>query len=340
MKKLLLKISILLAPIISFSQQKDSIFLFKGQILIGDIKDAQFGILTIDDIDLRLTKIKLYKIKVVKSVQRFRIETSDKKIYYGSLQASSKFGWCDIQISDSQKVSIPITDISTMIYLEKKFFKRLDGNVGGGFSFSKSSSIGQMNLNATVKYFTKSFQNELSLSSIGSIDSSKYSRDNENVELFTNYEFNSSWSAAGVLGYQRNLALSIARRYQEIVGAGNKLFLRETWQLLLLSGVAFNQEKSTAGVSSGTLLEIPVMLRFDFFKFTHPNIQISTSHTAFFSITESGRFRYTGNTSFSWEIIHDFSVTLTLYSNYDNKPPSSTADKTDYGVVMGISYKF
>jgi hypothetical protein len=160
------------------------------------------------------------------------------------------------------------------------------------------------------------------------------------VELFTNYDLGSSWFAAGLLGYQRNLELSIARRFQEMLGAGNKLFVRETWQLRLLSGLAFNQEKSTAGVSSGTLLEIPVMLRFDFFKYTHPNIQITTSHAGFFSITEKGRFRYGGNTTFSWEIVHDFYVTLNLYTNYDSKPPATSASNTDYGIVMGITYKF
>jgi hypothetical protein len=343
MKKLVFRILLLifiLSPKISFGQQRDSIFFYKGEILIGDIKQVQLGILTIDDIEIRLTQIKMYRIRSLRSVQRFRIETSDKQVYYGSLLPSSKDGWCDIRISDSEQVSIPIMNISTMIYLKRNFFKRLNGNIGGGFSFSKSSSLGQFNLNASVKYFTKSFQNQLSLSTLGSIDSSKYSRDNETIELLSNYDLSSSWLAQGVLGYQRNLELSISRRFQEMLGVGNKLLLHDTWRLLLVSGVAFNQEKSTADVSSGTLVEIPVVLRFDFFKYTHPNIQITTTHAGFFSITQAGRFRYSGSTYFSLEIVHDFYVTLTLYSNYDNKPPVATASNTDYGIVTGISYKF
>src|SRR5215831_12979314 len=115
MKKLLVKISLVIAPVISFSQQKDSIFLYKGQILIGDIKGVQLGILTIDDVEIRYTKVKLYKIKSLSSVHRFRIETSEKQVYYGTLLPSSKTAWCNIKISDTEKVAIPIMDISTMI---------------------------------------------------------------------------------------------------------------------------------------------------------------------------------------------------------------------------------
>jgi hypothetical protein len=66
MKKLLFQIfiaAIIFLPVSSLCQQKDSVFLFNGQILIGDIKRVELGILTIDDIDLKLQSIKLYKIK-------------------------------------------------------------------------------------------------------------------------------------------------------------------------------------------------------------------------------------------------------------------------------------
>ena len=322
------------------AQQRDSIFLNNGQVLIGDIKGIDLGVITIDDIDMKLINVKLYKIKRLKTAQSFRIETNNRLIYYGSLGPSSKNGWTEIELNDGKKIPLPLTDINSMVYLEKNFFKRLDGNVTFGFSFAKSSGIGQINLSSYVTYVTKKLENQLSVSMIGSIDSAKYSRDNENLELFSNYNINSSWFVAGQVAYQRNLELSIARRYQQMLGAGNKVFLEKTWQLLLISGLTFNQEKSTENVSSGLLLEVPLMLRFNFYKFQHPDIQISTSQTMYFGLTQAGRLRYNGSSNFSWQLVRNFYFTLNLYSSYDNQPPSNSSSKTDYGFAIGITYKF
>ncbi len=329
-----------LLPVIAWCQQRDSVFLKKGQVLIGDIKNVNYGKITIDDVDLNLISVKLYKIKQIKTNNLFKVTTDNKLVYIGTLNAGDRDGWTKIVTTDGKKVMLDVTTISTMISLEKQFFKRLDGNVGAGFSFSKSSAIGQVNLNSTISYITKNFENQFKASTIGSIDSSKYSRDNENVEIFSNYNLNSSWLAQGLVAYQRNLELSLARRFQEMIGAGNKVLVRNNMELLIISGLSFNQEKSTEDVKSGVLLEVPVIARFDFFNFQRPNIQISTSQTLFFGLTQKGRIRFSGSTDFSWELVHNFSFTLNLYNNFDNQPPPTSNSKTDFGVVMGLSYKF
>jgi alanine-alpha-ketoisovalerate/valine-pyruvate aminotransferase len=61
-----------------------------------------------------------------------------------------------------------------------------------------------------------------------------------------------------------------------------KLFVRDQLDLLATSGLAFNQEKSTAAPQR-LLLEIPVGTRFNFFKYQNPNIQITSTQTVFFS---------------------------------------------------------
>jgi hypothetical protein len=329
-----------LLSVIARCQQKDSIFLRNGQVLIGDIKNVKYGKITIDDVDLKLISVKLYKVKTIKSNNRLKITTDDKDVYIGTLTSDNRDGWTIIIASTGEKTALKITSISTIIFLEKEFFKRLDGNIGAGFSFTKSSGIGQVNLNTTISYVAKNFENQLKASTIGSIDSSKYSRDNENIEIYSQYDFTSSWLASGLLAYQRNLELSLARRFQEMIGGGNKLLVRSNLEFLVISGITFNQEKSTENVKSGLLLEVPIMARFNYFNFQHPNIQISTSQTLFFGLTQKGRVRFNGSTDFSWELVRDFSFTLNFYNNFDSRPPVTAPSKTDFGVVMGLSYKF
>jgi len=343
MKKSTLQIfiaAVIFLPLSCFCQQKDSVFLFNGQILIGDIKRVELGILTIDDIDLKLQNIKLYKIKQLKTTQQFKIETHGMQIYFGILTDDPKQGFTNIVLTDGERVPIQITDISEMIFLGKSFTRRLDGNVGAGFSYSKSSSIGQVNFNSSVSYITENLQNGLQASALYSLDSGKLSRDNENMRLLSYYDLSPQWIITGYVSYQRNLELSLARRFQEMLGAGYNIVYQQHLRVTGITGLAINQEKSKDDEKSGALYEIPVIFRLNFYKFRNPNMQISTTQSIFFSLSEKGRVRYDGNTNFSWELVKDFSFTVNMYNNFDSKPPPGSASRFDYGIVMGLSYKF
>jgi hypothetical protein len=339
MKKILSFILFLMCGYCVFSQELDTIHLYNGQILIGEIKGAKLGVITIDDKDLKFVKIKMYKIKhMVATRTQFRLQTNAKKFYYTTLQPSDQPGTVIIQ-DGIGSVTLHLSDISILLPIEQGFFKKLNGNFGMGFSFTKSSNIGQANLNSTMYYTTKKVDYQLSLSAIASIDSSKFSRDNENMELFASYAMTSSWFVSGSLNYQRNLELSLNRRYQELAGIGNKLVLNRTWQLWALSGLSLGQEKSTQGVESVTL-EVPFMLRFNFFKYQQINMQLYATQTFYVSLTDAGRVRYDGSLNYSHELVHNFYLTINFYSNYDSKPTDANSSTTDYGTSLSVSYKF
>jgi small nuclear ribonucleoprotein (snRNP)-like protein len=320
-------------------QTKDTIVFYNGQILVGDIRTGQFGEITINDVDLKLLQVKQHKIKTLTTDNRFRIETNDKREYIGKLEKANKDGWVNIILDEGDTLLVQIIDIGQIISIEKKFLEGLNGSLTAGFSYNKSSDIGQTNLSSTVHYATNKFDYALSVSMNGSIDSSKYSRDREDVGLFVARSLGPSWFAAAAFYYQRNLELSIARRYQQLIGGGNKIFVRQNWVLLLNSGLAFNEEKSTAGIASGLLLEIPIGIRFNFFKYRSPNLQISSTQTAYFSLSQSGRIRLSSSTSFSWELIKNFRLNINPYANYDNQPPEGNSN-FDYGISFGLSFTF
>jgi hypothetical protein len=323
-----------------FSQGKDSIILYKGQTLIGAIQGANLGAISIDDIDLKMLSIKLYKIRKLKIIERFKIETVERIIVYGTIDPSAKDGWIDIHTLDSMVVTIPITKIYQLISMDTDFFTRLNGNVSAGFSFTKSSAIGQLNLSAALQYATKKFNYNLNVSSIGSLDSNHFSRDNENAQLIIARDLTPTWFITAAALYQRNLELSINRRNLFMFGPGNKIVIKQDWRLMAATGITFSQERSTEGTSSGILWEIPIMFQFNFYRFHNPDIQISSTQTVYFSLSQAGRVRYDGNTNFSWQLIRYFYLNISPYSNFDSKPPAGSFSNFDYGIVIGLSYKF
>jgi len=322
------------------AQGRDSIFFYNGQMLIGEVRGANMGELTIDDIDLKIQSVKLYKIKRLRTYRRYKIELVDKRILYGFITPSDNNGRVLIQVDSSGSIETTLTNIFLLIPMEKNFFRRLDGNLSAGFTYAKSSSIGQLSFNSNVMFASRSFSMQLTASEIASIDSSEFSRDNENLQLFGMYDITPTLFATSAAQYQRNLELGIGRRYLQMIGAGYKLFIRTKWQLLGLSGINFSQEKSTDGIASGLLIEFPLTLRFNFYQFSHPKIQISSVQNFYIGLTETGRVRYDGVTTFSWEMIRYFYFDINPYTNFDNRPPSGSNSTFDFGITFSISYRF
>ena len=245
-----------------------------------------------------------------------------------------------IQSDSGVSLIMRITNICLLISVDKNFIRRLNGNLTAGFSFTKSSNIVQMNISAIVGFATKKMEYSLNVSSISSLNSGSFSRDNKNLSIFAGYDLNATWFVEGIGQYQRNFELGITRRFVEILGIGNKLFIRDDRQLIAITGLDFTQQKSTEGVSASPQPEIPLMVKFNYFQFRYLDIQISTIQTVYFSLSESGRIRYDGTTNFSCQLIRYFYLTVSPNINYDSRPPTGSSSNFDFGIVEGVSYKF
>ncbi len=319
---------------------KDTIFLRNGEMLIGDIKELHLGMLSFDSKDVGLVSLKTSKIKTINSsADTLRIETSDKAIYYGALKPSGKAGWVII-VTELHHHMVEISSINSLLLYKNRFWDNLSGSVSSGFSYSRSSGIGQLNMNFSVTYTAKRLEISLSGSGIASIDTSSFSRDREDFDITALYNLKGMWYSLGSLDYQRNLQLSISRRFQESLAGGYKVVFSRNFQIMGLAGLSVSQEQSTTGIDENFLCEVPAGFSLDYYKFSHPNIQISSQHVFYTGITQWGRVRYDSNTTLNWELFKDFSFSLNLYLNFDSRPPDATAGSMDYGTVVGLSYKF
>src|SRR5664279_3332977 len=109
------------------AQEKDTIILYNGQILIGEVQQSNLGVISIDDIDMKIVNIKLFKIKRLVIRERFKIETIGKEFYFGSMRTTDKEGWVDIHSVDGTTIPLRITHIFELISLEHGFFRRMNG---------------------------------------------------------------------------------------------------------------------------------------------------------------------------------------------------------------------
>jgi len=336
---------VLLSLILAFGRRaysqdlKDTIYFMNGSKLVGEIKKIKLGVMTFDPDDANDITVQLRKLKTFAAVRTvFRIETTDDKLYYGTLVPYPMDHFVRLVGSDS--AAFHIENITELYPYNKSIKQRFSGNVGLGFSYTRSSDFGQLNFNGKVRYVSRNDELSFSTTGIYSITDTTFSRDREDASLLLNHYFSHAWFASAFLAYQRNLELGLDRRYQEGLGIGNKFLTEKQVYAWARSGFVLNQEKNTEGISSGTLAEIFGQVEFNFFRFTKPEINFVFTQAFYYSLSQSGRFRNDGESNLSWEIIDDLKLNFTFYNNYDSKPPIVDSRKFDFGIVFGLNYSF
>ena len=340
MKKLILFCFFLALIADSFSQfRKDTLFFNNGSIIIGEIKKIKLGVINFDPADANDITVQLRNLKALSAVSRvFRIETVNENVYFGKLKPGKEKNSVTLIGADSS--ILYLQNISVMYPYERSFIQRFSGDVGLGYSYTRSSNFGRINFNGNVSYASQREEILLSTSAIYTMTDTSFTRDNENLSSKYNYYFSPSWFGTVLVSYQRNLELGLQRRFQEGLGAGNKFITNKNIYAWARSGLVFNQEKSTEDVTTGTLTEWFTQVEFNLFKFTRPEINLDISQTFYYSLSQNGRFRNDGDVNISWEIIDDLKLNLGFYNNYDSKPPVKGRKQFDFGVNFGISYSF
>lgn len=317
----------------------DSLYLANGQVLFGELKSISLGKVKFDAEDFTVATIKISKINTIKASTRlFRIETISRKVFFSTIEPGKKPGY--VFVGDSTGGGeIPLGYIGNLSYYSdtKNIF---EGNVSAGYNYTKSSDIGRINLDATLRYIMKKFVIKNSTSAIVTSDNGEWYRERETFSLTGTYLIDSKWKAIGLANYQRNKELGLQSRFQEGGGMGYNILALSDVRLIGFSGLVVNQEKSYSDVNFKNTAEIPLILDFEFFKFTKPEIYFSNYNNVYVSLSEKGRMRYDGELRAEWKIISDFSISLKFYANYDSKPLSGTGQNTDFGTVFGISYKW
>jgi hypothetical protein len=333
--------AVLLLSMSVFSQGiTDTLFFTNGSMVLGKLKKIKLGIVTFDPHDANDITVQLRKLRSIGGGSRiFRIEAVNEHLYFGKILAHSESNKIHIAtIVDT--VTLGIQDIVIMYPFEKSIKQRLSGSVGMGFSYTRSSNLGRLNFDATIRYLSRKTELSLTLSGIYSLYDSLFSRDKEDLYLKYNYYFVRNWFATIFLAYQRNLELGLQRRYQEGLGIGNKFITSKRVYAWSRTGIVINQEKSTEDVSSGVLTELYTELEFNFFRFEKPKINCLLSQSFYYSLSQAGRFRNDGSLSITWELFKDFNLSFEPYNSYDSKPPVEESHNFDYGVVFGIKYIF
>lgn len=325
---------------IGMAAEKDTLILRSNQILVGELLSINLGVIEFDESELSVIKVKYHKVKHLSATSSiYKVETSDKKITFGNIRSTTNYG--EIIIDNSlEKISYPLSYVVKLTKIEESFARKLSGTVSAGLSYTKSSGVGRWNYDNKLYYNSNRLSSALLISMILTRQNGMAFREREGMFFSNSFFFKNLWFSSLLFQYQRNLELGLNRRFQQGIGIGKKIILKENLIGTFGPGLAVNQEQDIEGISRGNLYELPLLLRLNFFNFSSPNLSATLSQNAFISLTQKGRFRQDGELRLSYEIVSDFNINWQFYFNFDNQSSAGVGNRYDYGTVIGLGYKF
>jgi len=313
----------------------DTLFLKNRERYTGRILSMEQGRIKIDAQGAGVVNVQWHKILTVAGGSRqFKVEDQNGEFYIGTINTSKDTG--EIVIIGEQKYSLMLENIVRIYPLEDDWYRGFKGTLGGGFNYTKSSDVLNINLDYNIYYVVKkwNFINNFSYVETSTDETERSVR--LSVDLAALYSLPGRWVLSEVNSFNRNDELGIKSRISFGAGGGYNLILTERQRLLALSGILQNTEKNIESSEPVSNFEWPVTLNHTVYSFLRPDLSTTTEISYYKGLTESKRYRVDISTDITWEFIKWMKLKLAVYYDYDNKEVEGKPSKEDYGTVLSL----
>jgi len=317
----------------------DVIVMKNGDRFTGEVKGLDRGKLTLNTDAVGTLEIEWDLVARVISTQQLQIETFLGEVHFGSLVDSETAGKLRVKERE-QTIDLPVLDIVRMAPIAQSKLKRLSGNVSAGYSLLTANEQRQGTFDLNLKYRTPNWLTQLSANDTQTSTINEPASTRAVAALQVLRLLEDRWFAGALLQGDHNNQLGIKLRIS--AGGGGGRYLVQTnsqlWSFLVGILATREQDYDTSAVTHSA--EATLGTSFDWFRFRHPEIDLSSTVTVLPSLTESGRWRSTWNLALRWEIYKDFYWDIKFYGDYDNRAAAGGFAKSDYSLITALGWSF
>jgi len=323
----------------SAREKTDVVILENGDHLTGEVKGLEFARLSFKTDTMETVSIKWEEVVQVTSNYAFQVELENGLRFFGTLEAPAEPGMLSV-VGKDRTVGVSMDQVFRIRPIKQRFWKRINGSLSLGLSFTKASDVLRFSFNADASYTERKNIVEMTLSSIITTQQEQDARQNNNLNLRYNRLLQQKWFLSALTSLQRNDELGIKLRVLGGGGGGRLLVQTNRMVLPVMAGITVSRELAGSEGQDSTNVEGLVSIYWNLYIYHTPKTDLAFDLTTHPSITEGGRVRMNLDTRLRREIIKDFFADLSFYLKYDNRPPSATASTTDYGFVTSVGYSF
>jgi len=317
----------------------DVVTLRNGDRLSGDIVSLEFGILTLKTDNMSTLSIEWPAVRSVVSKFEFAVELLDGTKYHGVIATGADGAELTVQSAEGA-ARIPMAEVERISRFSPRFWDRINGALSVGFSYSKSSSIQVSSVNFNANYRSTTTDASLAFSSNTTKDSSGTTTNRELLsgDVMFLQQSRNFWSL--LASVERDQSLGIDARVVGGAALGRRFVQAAYTELTGIAGLVGTEEWIVDNPTPKASVEAVLGGTWQVFRFIAPKTRLDLGLYVFPSLTESGRYRGTGNLNLTHDFPHDVTLGLTGYLSYDNQPPEPGAQTSDYGVTLNVGYTF
>jgi len=333
--------------------QNDTLHLNNGDVIVGDLKSMDRGVLTIEpsysDADFKIT---WEDITEMMAYQRYLITLSDGRRISGTFRSAGPKSVL-IDNEEGEDVTVDQNDIVNIMGLEGGgFLSRLSANIDFGLSLTKANNQRQLNGNLRVGYLEDRWSADLYYNTLITTQDNVSDIQRNDGGLGFRYFLPKDWNLSADLDFLSNTEQSLDLRSTGKLGAGYFIKRSNSLYWNAGAGVAFTNETFSPvfNPDDGTTTTAPSRQSVETFFGTELNLydigdlNLLTNIVVYPTIVsddsvEPGRVRtdFRFDAKYDDIIIDDFYVRAGFTLNYDNRP-AEAGREVDYIFTTGFGF--
>jgi putative salt-induced outer membrane protein YdiY len=337
---LLIFLTFLLAVNALAKNVDDVVVLKNGDRMTGEIKGLQSGELRFkSDYMAEAVRLDWTKVERIESKSTFMIWLVDGKLVTDVMRLLPTNSSEVSNFVIGSSIRVPQLDVIRIAPADRHFWRRLEGSIDFGFSFTSGNDQYQTQLAATTTYRTGDH------SFTASVDSA-FSGQTEGTSLTRNQftfdyrkQVGPRWYVGGLFDLLRSDQQSLNLRATIGGLVGRNMVRTEHTRLSVFGGVAVARENYSESIGTPKSTNADAIAGADFATFRFSRTDIRSRFSLFPSLTTPGRMRLQANSDLRIKIVKDLWWGFHIYENFDSKPPVR-ADKNDLGVSTSLGWKF
>lgn len=320
-------------------QKNDTIFLFNGDKITGEIKSLDFGKLEFSTDDIGTIHIEWDKISTIHGDKNFEIKYANGMRRFGGLAVSSIPGTAYL-VSTGDKNLVKMKDIVEVFPIKETVWSRIEGKIEVGVNYNKANEIFQFSTDFNADYRGKKYSSGIRSSNIYTDQPGRPQTQKSDFNVYIAKYIKNNWYADASSSIERNSELGLDYRILTGIAFGHDLLRGVRNRLSYQIGTYFNQEKGLDTTFTTSSAEGALSVAFQKLKFDSPKLDIYSKATYYPSLTEAGRNRFQYDINTEFEIVSDFYIGIKFYYTYDSQPRNENASDRDYGIRSVMGYKF
>jgi Protein of unknown function, DUF481 len=331
-------VGLALAAAPALAAKTDVVVLRNGDHLTGEVEQLERGRLTFKTDDLGTVEIEWDKVVSVSASAPFDVDDLRGNRYMGSLAPGLAEGQMLVAWA-GRVATVDLLAVIRMRRLNTSFWRRLDGSLDVGASYTSASSLFNLDVAGDLGVERPGYEISLNASSTLSKQPDVEDTQRSNLSVVYARRFPERWVALVGGRLEQNRELGYELRSSATAGAGRYLVQRQRNRLLAGLGLSINREQPTDGEAT-TNVEATATLGYDRFSYDFPKVDVSVVVGGFASLNDGGRYRLDVQGSLKRELIKDFYATLRGYESYDSRPATEGAPRNDYGMTFALGWSF